>query len=136
MHSELDERAPSEPHENCWRKPLTSSALEVLELSSMTTKHDPIACTLTTIDAARQGLEWTTLQSQALSATGIDGGAVMTFELDLADSVEDLAARERFCCGFLSITTTRSDDEIRLEITSDSPGARPVIEALAGVDHR
>ena len=95
--------------------------------------YEPVACSLTTRDAARQGLEWADLQRHALTATRIDGGAAMTFDAALADSVEDLAARERSCCGFLSITTSRSDDQVRLEITADNPAARPVREALAGV---
>ena len=95
--------------------------------------HDPIACSLTTKDASRQGLEWADLQRRALTATRIDGGAAMTFDAELADSVEDLAARESSCCGFLSMTTVRSDDEVRLEITADNPDAHPLIEAMTGV---
>ncbi|MCH7586096.1 MAG: hypothetical protein IH941_13225 [Acidobacteria bacterium] len=95
--------------------------------------YEPVACSLTTKDAARQGLEWADLQHRALTATRIDGGAAMTFDAELADRVEDLAARERSCCGFLSITTLRSDDEVRLEITADNPAARPLIEAMTGV---
>ena len=98
--------------------------------------HDPIACSLTTTDAARQGLEWADLQRHALTATRIDGGAAMTFDVELADSVEDLAARERSCCGFLSITTLRSGDEVRVEMTADNPAARPVIEAMAGLGNQ
>ncbi len=98
--------------------------------------HDPIACSLTTKDAARQGLEWADLQRHALTATRIDGGAAMTFDVEWADSVEDLAARERSCCGFLSITTLRSDDEVRLEMTADNPAARPVIEVMAGLGNQ
>ena len=95
--------------------------------------HDPIACSLTTKDAARQGLEWADLQRHALTITKIDGGAAMTFDAELADRVEDLATRERSCCGFMSITTLRSDDEVRLEMKADNPAARPVIEAMAGL---
>ena len=98
--------------------------------------HDPIACSLTTKDAARQGLAWADLRRHALTATRIDGGAAMTFDAELADSVEDLAAQERSCCGFLSITTLRSDDEVRLEITADNPTARPVIEAMADLGNQ
>ena len=99
----------------------------------MTNIHEPIACSLTTKDAAHQFLEWTDLQGHALTAERIDGGAVMTFDAELADSVEDLAARERSCCGFLSITTLRSDNEVRLEITADNPDAHALIEAMTGV---
>lgn len=102
----------------------------------MIEKHDPIACSLTTKNAARQGLEWADLQRQALTVTKIDGGAAMTFDAQLADRLEDLAARERSCCGFLSITTLRSDNEVRLEMTADNPAARPVIEAVAGLSNQ
>lgn len=102
----------------------------------MINMHDPIACSLTTKDAARQGLEWADLQRHALTATRINGGAAMTFDAELADSVEDLAAREASCCGFLSITTLRSDDEVRLEITADDPDAHPMIEAMAGLGNQ
>ena len=95
--------------------------------------HDPIACSLTTKNAARQGLEWADLQRHALTITKIDGGAAMTFDAELADRVQDLATREMSCCGFLSITTLRSDDEVRLEMKADNPAARPVIEAMAGL---
>ena len=98
--------------------------------------YEPVACSLMTKDAARQGLEWADLQRHALTATRIDGGAAMTFDAELADRVEDLAARERSCCGFLSITTLRSDDQVRLEITADNPAARPVIEAMAGLGNQ
>ena len=62
---------------------------------SMINIHDPIACWLTTKDAARQGLEWTDLQRHALTARRIDGGIAMTFDAELADRVEDLAALEK-----------------------------------------
>jgi hypothetical protein len=93
---------------------------------------EPVACSLTTADAARQALEWTDLRRHAITIEARAGGAAMTFALDLADDVEDLAAREAACCAFLSITTNRMADVVRLEITSDDPDAHTVIEALAG----
>ncbi|MEN8238905.1 MAG: hypothetical protein ABFR53_06850 [Actinomycetota bacterium] len=102
----------------------------------MTNIHDPIACSLTTKDAARQRLEWTDLQRRALTARNIDGGIAMTFGAELADRVEDLAALERSCCGFLTITTLRSNGEVRLEMTSDNPAAHTVVEAITGANRR
>lgn len=55
----------------------------------------------------------------------------MTFPVDLYDSVNDLAKREAECCAFLAITTTRSERETRLEISSDDPDAAPIIAAFA-----
>jgi len=99
----------------------------------MTNIHEPIACSLTTKNAARQYLEWVDLQRHVLTVERIDDGAVMTFHAQLADSVEDLAAREASCCGFLSIKTMRSHGEVRVEITADNPDAYALIEAMAGV---
>ena len=102
----------------------------------MTNIHDPSACSLTPTNAARQYLEWIDLQRHVLTVERIDDGAVMTFHAELADSVEDLAAREASCCGFLSINTMRSHGEVRLEITADNPDAYALIEAMAGVDEQ
>jgi hypothetical protein len=60
----------------------------------------------------------------------------MTLPIELADSVEDLVAREAQCCSFLSITTSRRDDLVRLEITSEDPNAAGVIEMLTGAGAR
>lgn len=93
---------------------------------------EPIACALPDGDGAGQALEWDDLRPLATATERLADGVVMTFPIDLAGRVEDLAAREAECCGFLSITTTRTDEAVRLEITTDRPGARVVIDALAG----
>ncbi|HZJ27543.1 MAG TPA: hypothetical protein VFF40_11140 [Acidimicrobiia bacterium] len=98
----------------------------------MTHAHEPIACSLPTPDAAGQVDEWADLRRDALTRERLERGVAMTFGIDAADRVEDLAAREAACCGFLSIATTRTAETVRLEITSDDPDAAPVIEALAG----
>ena len=95
--------------------------------------HAPIACTLTTKDAADQGLEWSTLGRHALSLDQIDNGATMTFPIDREADVRDLAAREAACCGFLTLTVDALDDSVQLSITSDNPEAMPVIEVLSGL---
>ncbi|MEA1902023.1 MAG: hypothetical protein U9N56_00695 [Actinomycetota bacterium] len=99
----------------------------------MDTFHQPLACTLSSVDVANQGTEWADLRANALASDPIDGGAVMTFPVGMADIVEDLARRERSCCSFLTITTKNDRDGVRLEITSDHPNAKPVIEAFTGV---
>ena len=48
----------------------------------------------------------------------------------------ELAAREAECCSFLSIETSRTDDSVRLEITSEDPNASGVIEMLTGAPSR
>ncbi len=98
----------------------------------MTNSYQPIACSLSTEKAAVQLLDWANLQSHVVTTERLEHGVAMTFGADLSESVEDLAAREAECCSFLSIATIRSDDSIRLEITSDNPDAGAVIDMLAG----
>ena len=59
-------------------------------------------------------------------------GRELSFPIELAPTVEDLAAREATCCSFLTIETQRDGDRIRLVITSADPAAAPVVEALTG----
>ena len=96
----------------------------------------PISCSLTTTEATRQLVEWDEIHRYALKTERIDGGVTLTFPIDLADDVEGLAAREATCCGFLEITTIRRADEVRLDIKSSNPAARPFIEAISGVSGR
>lgn len=83
-----------------------------------------------------QLLEWDNLHNHVVATERLHRGIAMTFALDVADDVEGLAAREAECCSFLSIATTRGEDSIRLEITSDDLAARPVIEMLTGASGR
>lgn len=56
----------------------------------------------------------------------------MQVPLTLADTVHDLAARERACCSFLEITVTLSDTQIDVDIVSPDPDGQAIVEALAG----
>ena len=96
----------------------------------------PVACTLTTVDAAGQALEWTELRRHALTVERLPDGAAMTFAVERAAAVEDLAAREASCCGFLAITTTRGEEAVRLELTAETEDGRQVIDVLAGTGGR
>jgi len=58
----------------------------------------------------------------------------MTFDPRLAGDVADLVAKEAQCCGFLSMVTEVSENELRLAVTSDDPAAVPAIEAFLGSD--
>ena len=98
----------------------------------MTTSPKPIACSLTANEAAGQLNEWEELQRHVLRTEAVVSGAALIFDVALAERVEDLAAREAACCGFLSIVTSRTSDEVTLEITSEDPEAAPVIAHLTG----
>jgi len=93
----------------------------------------PIVCTLTTKEAAKQGLEWTDLRGRASTVSAITAGARMTFPASMAAQVEDLAARERDCCNFLTIVTSVEADTLTMEVTSANPDGIPVIALLAGI---
>ena len=92
--------------------------------------YEPIACKLADADASRQALEWSDLRNHAVATEQLEHGVALTLELELADAIDDLAAREAVCCSFLSIATTRTAEHVRATIESENPDALPVIEAL------
>jgi hypothetical protein len=92
----------------------------------------PVACTLTTKDAAAQVIEWADLRSHMTSVERIEDGVEMTFPIAMAGDVRDLAAREATCCAFLTLVTAECGDEVELRITSDAQEAAGVIDLLAG----
>ena len=94
---------------------------------------EPVVCTLSTKQLAERTIEWTDLHRHALSVVQVDGGAALMLPGSLAADVEALAAAERQCCAFLTITTERLDGLVRIEITSDDPDGRPIAEAIAGL---
>lgn len=99
-----------------------------IELSS---KQNPIACSLSESDAASQLAEWRVLRSQAHSTIAIDGGIRLVLPADLRETVEDLAARERACCSFLAITVVLAGAQVSVDIVSPDPAGQVVVEALA-----
>ena len=93
----------------------------------------PLACSFSESNTARQDLDWATVRNQSLGTVPIENGIAMTFSPDKADDIESLVKSESACCGFLSITSVRSDEMIRVEISSTDPAALPVIQAIAAV---
>ena len=99
----------------------------------MSENFEPIACSLPIRDAAQQAGEWTDLHNRIVSSESEGGRYVVEYPIALADEIEDLAARESSCCAWLSISTSRQTETIRLELHSENPEAQPVIEALIGI---
>lgn len=93
----------------------------------------PITCSLSTTQAANQAIEWRRLGRMARSVVVEDGRLTATFPIEAAEAVESLAASEAACCGFLSISTARSGESVRLDIVSPHQDAAPVIDALGAV---
>lgn len=92
----------------------------------------PVACTLTTKDAAERVLEWSDVRSHVTSVTRVTNGVEMVFPSAMSAAVHDLAAREAVCCAFLTLVTTDHPDRVELRITSGDPDAAGVIDLLAG----
>lgn len=93
----------------------------------------PVACTLTTKEAAEQTIEWVHLSERAEHVAMIDRGVRMVFPATMVDGVESLAERERACCAFLEITTSLTGDRLTLDITSADQEGRAVISKIAGL---
>jgi len=75
--------------------------------------------------------EWTDLHQRVISTTETSDGLVVTYPADMAEVVEDLVGRESACCGWLSLSTIRTDQGIEVTLASDNPDAGPVIRELA-----
>ncbi|NND76289.1 MAG: hypothetical protein HKN44_14920 [Ilumatobacter sp.] len=93
----------------------------------------PVACTLTTKQAAHQLVEWTDVQRGAEQITPIDGGVRITLPASMTAAVTDLARREGECCAFLTLSTAVDGDTLTLDVVSENPDGLPVISMLAGI---
>ena len=91
----------------------------------------PIACTLTTKEAASQLDEWGVLRRSAKAVAAVEGGCRLTFPASSEATVRDLAAREANCCAFLDIVVDRVDDDVVLTVTGPADAA-PVIGLIVG----
>lgn len=97
----------------------------------MSRERLPIACTLTTKQAASQIDEWTELRRAATSVVTVAGGYRLTFVAEAEATVRDLAAREAECCAFLTLSVERETNGIVLTITGPDDAAS-VIELIIG----
>ncbi len=99
----------------------------------MNTQYEPIACSLPAGDAVDHFRTISDLMSMVVSSEPPVDGIALTFDSGLADKVDEFAAREAQCCGFLTLVTSRSDEGARLEVRSENPDAHRMIEAMFGV---
>ena len=56
---------------------------------------------------------------------------MLWFAGEAESRLRSVVAREAECCEFLDLDVQRDGDLLRLAISSDSPGAEPIIEMLA-----
>lgn len=99
----------------------------------MNSSPPPVACSLSTKDAAAQALEWVDLRTHLVDSEALSTGVRMRFPIDYRAALEDLVRRESACCTFLDIATKVDGVEFEVTITSTNPDALPVIALLGGV---
>ena len=94
-----------------------------------------IACALTDDDAQARFAEYARLFAAAYAGrertdTGMRWS--LRSEPGVADWARDLAARERACCGFLTISVTEAGDRVLWEVSAD-PAAQAVVDWFYGL---
>jgi hypothetical protein len=93
----------------------------------------PITCTLGTSDLRLRLDEIAALGADALIAREVsDGAHVLRFRLDDSTRrrLEEIAAAEARCCGFLDLSIRERDGDLVLTIAA-SEGGEQLAEALA-----
>lgn len=101
----------------------------------------PVTCTLTRKDLEERSIEWADVRTLAISHERLADGARSVFAAAHAEAVEDLAARERSCCGsWLQVETWRvaaggstSGEELTMECTTTNPDGVALIHSMVGL---
>lgn len=110
------------------------------DLISTAAAADPdraVMCTLGATERTDRGLAWADLGALSLTSERIDGGTASTYPISIAGDVEALAQSENSCCGsWLTASTERLGDVIRLEVTTENPAGLEVILAMANPNQR
>lgn len=102
----------------------------MIHMSASEKKTVPVACTLDAAGAADQLDDWGRLQALCTRTEREANRATLWFDACAEESLRAVAEREAACCGFLDLDVRRVDDLVRLDISSESPGAQAVIELL------
>ena len=98
-------------------------------------RHLDVACELEPAEAGARAAEWQRLREEAgFGSDPIPGGARLWLRAEAQEAADDLARREAGCCGFLDFELALDGGRLRLDVTSPSPDAGPVIGCLAGLE--
>jgi hypothetical protein len=83
-----------------------------------------VACSLTAQDQSARLDAWRSLLESASTRADLADGMSYVFRpaSAFAQRVRDLAAAEQECCAFLDFEVVEQDDELRLNVTSQSTG--------------
>lgn len=101
-----------------------------MEIERYEHKHLNLICELDGSAAASRVGEWADIKDQALGTERIPGGVRILLPAQSAELARDLARREAQCCGFLDISVTTDDNQVRMDITSAVPTDVPLISFL------
>lgn len=99
----------------------------------MTSRSEPVVCTLSSGQAGDRLTEWSDLQRVATSIEKLADGVRFRLPATFVDDATDLADRELQCCSFLAIEFTDLAGETEMSVTSTSPDGVPVVHLLAGL---
>ena len=78
-----------------------------------------LACSLSDLEIReRRRLVRADLLPQLRSLTETDAGIEVSFTADARDKVDTFIDLEQQCCGFLQFEVTRTDDEVKVNVTA------------------
>ena len=95
--------------------------------------NSKLVCTLPGEQIPAQLLEWSDLSAATLGVETLPNGVALVLPAHLGPSARDLAEREAACCSFLDFELRAAAEQVRLLITSETPGAGAAIAMLVGV---
>ncbi|HSO96546.1 MAG TPA: hypothetical protein VLV81_10940 [Acidimicrobiia bacterium] len=91
----------------------------------------PVVCSLDAVGGRAQLDRWAALRTLHQGTEPVPNGVRLWFAAAAADAVRAAAVTEAACCAFLRLSAVEDTGRVRLDITSEIPGARPVIDLLA-----
>lgn len=96
---------------------------------------EPIACTLAPGDYADRLALIGDLRKRMLLGSRREGRQlILSFRAEAESDVEELARREKECCGFLTFSVARNNEQITLTITAPTGAETMLDNALAPFD--
>lgn len=99
----------------------------------MTSRCEPVVCTLSSGQAGDRLAEWSDLRRVATSIEKLADGVRFRLPARFVDDATDLADRELQCCLFLAIEFTDLTGETEMTVASTNPDGVPVVHLLAGL---
>lgn len=91
----------------------------------------PVVCTLDPNQRESQKLEWSDISGLALTVERLATGVRATFAAHCEAQLQELADRERDCCGsWLSVAISSNDTGLVLDVTTENPDGAALIYSM------